>query len=188
MRGLMAVHEPERACMVGRFQPVHKGHLKAMLDILAEFEELVIVLGSAQLSHELDNPFTAGERMVMLRLALTEAGVGPERYWIVPVPDAPMHVAWVPIVLAYCPKFSVVYSNEPLTRRLFEEAGFEVRPIPFYKREVLSATEVRRRMLAGEDWRELVPKAVADYIEAIGGVERLRRLAKIDKPGGPARP
>ena len=176
--------EPERACMVGRFQPPHKGHLKAMLDILAEFEELVVVVGSAQLSHELDNPFTAGERMVMLRLALSEAGVPPERYWLVPVPDAPMHVAWVPIVLSYCPRFKVVFSNEPLTRRLFEEAGFEVRPIPFYEREIYSATEVRRRMLAGEEWRELVPPAVARYIEAMGGVERLRALARTDKPAG----
>ncbi len=181
------VREPERAAMVGRFQPVHKGHVKAMLDILADFEELVIVLGSAQLSHELDNPFTVGERMVMIRLPLEEAGVGPERYWIVPVPDAPMHTVWVPMVLAYCPRFSVVYSNEPLTRRLFKEAGIEVRPIPFYEREIYSATEVRRRMLAGEDWAELVPSSVADYIRAIGGVERLRDLAKTDKPRRTAR-
>ena len=174
--------EPRRACMVGRFQPVHKGHVKAMLDILGEFEELVIVLGSAQLSHELDNPFTVGERMVMLRLALSEAGVGPERYWIVPVPDAPMHATWVSMVLAYCPRFEVVFSNEPLTRRLFLEAGLEVRPIPFYKRELYSATEVRRRMLAGEAWEELVPSSVAEYIRAIGGVERLRDLARTDKP------
>jgi len=153
-----------------------------MLDILSEFDELVVVLGSAQLSHELKNPFTVGERMVMLRLALSHAGVEPERYWIVPVPDAPMHSVWVSMVLAYCPRFSVVFSNEPLTRRLFLEAGFEVRPIPFFKRELFSATEIRRRMLVGEPWEELVPAPVADYIKAIGGVERLRDLAKTDKP------
>jgi len=175
--------EPRRAAMVGRFQPVHKGHVKAMLDILAEFDELVIVLGSAQLSHELDNPFTVGERMVMLRLALSHAGVEPGRYWIVPVPDAPMHSVWVPMVLAYCPSFDVVYSNEPLTRRLFLEAGFEVRPIPFFKRELYSATEIRRRMLRGEPWEDLVPAPVVEYIKAIRGVERLRDLARTDKPG-----
>jgi len=169
--------------MVGRFQPIHKGHLKAMLDILSEFDELVVVLGSAQLSHELDNPFTAGERMVMIRLALSHAGIGPERYWVVPVPDAPMHPVWVPMVLAYCPSFEVVFSNEPLTRRLFLEAGFEVKAIPFYERHIYSATEVRRRMLAGEPWEELVPEPVAEFIKAIGGVERLRDLAKTDKPG-----
>ena len=78
----------------------------------------------------------------------------------------------------------MVFSNEPLTRRLFEEAGFDVRAIPFYEREIYSATEVRRRMLAGEEWRELVPPAVARYIETIGGVERLKALAKTDKPAG----
>ncbi|RLI08296.1 nicotinamide-nucleotide adenylyltransferase [Candidatus Bathyarchaeota archaeon] len=170
--------------MVGRFQPIHKGHLKAMLDILSEFEELVVVVGSAQLSHELDNPFTVGERLVMVRLALSEAGVEPGRYWLIPVPDAPAHSVWVAMVLAYCPKFEVVYSNEPLTRRLFQEAGFEVRSIPFYERHIYSATEVRRRILAGEPWEDLVPSSVADFIKAIGGVERLRALARTDKPVG----
>ena len=177
----MTALDVHRAAMVGRFQPIHKGHLKAMLDILAHFDELVVVLGSAQLSHELDNPFTAGERMVMIRLALSHAGIGPDRYWIVPVPDAPMHTVWVPMVLAYCPRFKVVFSNEPLTKRLFEEAGFEIRPIPFFERHLYSATEVRRRMLSGEPWEELVPGPVAEYIKAIGGVERLRELAKTDK-------
>jgi len=89
------------------------------------------------------------------------------------------------MVLAYCPRFEVVFSNEPLTRRLFEEAGFKVRPIPFYERHIYSATEVRRRMLAGEPWEDLVPKSVADFIKAIGGVERLRALARTDKVIGP---
>ena len=36
-------------------------------------------------------------------------------------------------------------------------------------------------MLSGEPWEELVPGPVAEYIKAIGGVERLRELAKTDK-------
>ena len=63
------------------------------------------------------------------------------------------------------------------------EAGFEVRPIPFFKRDIYSATEVRRRMLSGGAWEELVPRSVAEFIRAIGGVERLRDLAKSDRPG-----
>ena len=50
----------KRALFVGRFQPFHYGHLHAVRTILEEAEELVIVVGSAQMSHEPDNPFTAG--------------------------------------------------------------------------------------------------------------------------------
>ena len=171
-----------RGLYVGRFQPVHFGHLRAIQHILSEVDELVIVVGSTQLSHELGNPFTAGERITMLRLALEEAGISPDRYWIVGVPDAEMHSVWVSKVVAYCPSFDVVYTNEPLTRRLFVEAGYEVRPVPYFQRHVYSATEVRRRILNDEDWQELVPRSVAEYIVEIGGVERLKDLARSDKP------
>ena len=171
----------KRGIFVGRFQPLHKGHLGAIKDILKEVNELVIVVGSSQYSHRMDNPFTTGERITMIRKALEEGGIEPSRYWIVPVPDVHMHMIWVAQVIGYSPKFDVVYTNEPLTRRLFIEAGFEVEPVPFHKREVYSATEIRKRVLKGENWEELVPKSVAHFIKEIGGVARLRDLTKTDK-------
>jgi nicotinamide-nucleotide adenylyltransferase len=36
------------------------------------FDEIIVVVGSAQKSHSVDNPFTAGERILMLREALRE--------------------------------------------------------------------------------------------------------------------
>ena len=171
----------KRGIFVGRFQPLHKGHLGAIKDILKEVNELVIVVGSSQYSHRMDNPFTAGERITMIRKALEEGGIEPLRYWIVPVPDVYMHMIWVAQVIGYSPKFDVVYTNEPLTRRLFIEAGFKVKSVPFHKREVYSATEIRKRMLNGENWEELVPKSVAHFIMETGGVARLRELTKTDK-------
>jgi nicotinamide-nucleotide adenylyltransferase len=171
----------KRGLFVGRFQPFHKGHLQAVKDILNEVDELVIVIGSAQYSHRIDNPFTTGERLMMIRKALEEERIDLKRIWIVPVPDVHIHAVWVSVVESYTPHFDIVYSNEPLTRRLFIEAGYEVRPIRFYNREVYSATEIRERMLRGKNWEELVPKSVADFIKEMGGVERLRDLIKTDK-------
>lgn len=169
----------KRGLFVGRFQPFHRGHLKAVKDILEKLDELVIVVGSSQYSHRMDNPFTAGERVTMIRRAL-EKGISPSRYWIVPVPDVHVHMTWVAQVVGYTPKFTVVYTNDPLTRRLFIEAGYEVKPVPFHKREFYSATEIRKRMLNGKNWEELLPSSVAQFIKEIGGVERLRDLAKTD--------
>jgi len=170
----------KRGLFVGRFQPFHVGHLKAVKDILEKLDELVIVVGSSQYSHRVDNPFTAGERVTMIRTALEEEGISPSRYWIVPVPDVHVHMTWVAQVLGYTPKFSVVYTNEPLTRRLFIEAGYDVKPVPFYRREVYSATEIRKRMLNGKNWEELLPSSVVKFIKEIDGVKRLRDLAKTD--------
>jgi nicotinamide-nucleotide adenylyltransferase len=171
----------KRGLFVGRFQPFHLGHLAAIKDVLKEVDELVIVIGSAQSSHNLNNPFTAGERLIMVRKALEEAGIDYSRVWVVPVPDAHLHMMWVSALEGYTPSFTVVYSNEPLTRRLFIEAKYKVKPIRFHERKLYSSTEIRERMLTGKSWEKLVPKSVAVFIKEIDGVNRLRDLTKSDK-------
>jgi nicotinamide-nucleotide adenylyltransferase len=171
----------KRGLYVGRFQPFHHGHLHAVKYILSEVDEAVIVIGSAQYSHRLDNPFTAGERVTMVRRALDEAKISPSKYWIIPIRDMHVHMMWVAEVRGYTPKFDYVYTNEPLTRRLFTEAGFPVKAIPFNKRRLYLATAIRERMLNNKSWKKLVARSVAEYIGEVDCVERLQDLAKTDK-------
>ena len=119
----------KRGLFVGRFQPIHCGHVEAIKNILEKIDEIIIIIGSSQKSHEKENPFTSGERMMMLRLALNEAGIHSSRYFIIPVPDLQEHSIWVAQVFSYSPSFTMVYSNEPLTCRLFKEAGIIVKNI-----------------------------------------------------------
>jgi len=170
-----------RGLYVGRFQPFHLGHLNAIKDVLKEVEELIIVIGSAQYSHNSSNPFTAGERLVMIRRALKEAEIDYSRVWVVPVPDVHLHMLWVSALEGYTPRFNVVYSNEPLTRRLFTEAGYKVKSIRFFERKLYTSTLIREKILKDESWTTLVPKSVADFITEIDGVNRLRDLTKTDK-------
>lgn len=151
---------------------------------MEEVDELIIVVGSAQMSHELDNPFTAGERIEMIRRALDAEGIDRGRYMLIPIPDAPAHTVWVSMVESQTPRFDIVYTNQPLTRRLMLEAGYEVRGIELYERERYEATEIRRRILVGEDWRDLVPEEVYRYLMEIDGVGRIRDLAKSDRVEG----
>jgi nicotinamide-nucleotide adenylyltransferase len=172
-----------RGLYVGRFQPFHLGHLDAIQHVLKEVDELVVVIGSAQYSHNTNNPFTAGERLVMVRKALQEAGMDYSNLWIVPVPDVHLHMLWVSAIVGYTPKFNVLYSNEPLTKRLFMEAGFEVKTTPLFKRKVYMSTIIREKMIKDDSWTALVPKSVADFILEIDGVNRLRDLARTDMVG-----
>jgi nicotinamide-nucleotide adenylyltransferase len=161
---------------VGRFQPFHNGHVKAIRYILDLVDELIIVVGSAQHSHTDSNPFTAGERVTMIRLAMNDTNIDPSRYFVIPVPDVTMHSSWLAEIHSYVPCFEVVYSNEPLTRRLVKEAGLQVESVPLFRREIYWATE----MLVGGNWSELVPKSVAAFIEMIDGVGRIVDLSKTD--------
>ena len=170
-----------RGLYVGRFQPFHLGHLDAIRTVLESVDELVIVIGSAQYSHNANNPFTAGERLVMVRRALQEAKVDYTRLWIVPVPDVHLHMLWVSALEGYTPKFNVVYSNESLTRRLFMEKGYKVKNIRFFQRKDYNSTLVREKMLKDDSWTTLVPKSVAQFITEIDGVNRLRDLTGTDK-------
>jgi nicotinamide-nucleotide adenylyltransferase len=170
----------KRALFIGRFQPFHNGHFHAIRSILKESYELIIVVGSAQMSHEPDNPFTAGERLEMIRCALDAAGIDRNRYMLIPIPDAPAHRVWVSQVESQTPRFDLVYTNQPLTKRLLIEAGYEVRQIKLFKRDQYEATEIRRRILEGEDWKDLVPLDVYRYVKEIDGEERIRDLAKTD--------
>ena len=166
---------------VGRFQPFHLGHLQAVKYILGRVDDLIIVVGSAQHSHTIENPFTAGERITMVRLALKEARIPAHRSAVIPLPDDQFHKVWVAHLLSQTPSFDVVYTNEPLTFRLLKEAGLRVQTIPMFNRKKYSATEVRKRLLKNGPWRELVPKSVARYLKHIGGDERLRDISKSDK-------
>jgi len=167
---------------VGRFQPFHLGHLEVVKLILRKVDELIIVVGSAQYSHTKSNPFTVGERIRMIRESLKEAKINLDRVQITPITDVNVHGIWVHHISLYVGKIDTVFSNDPLTSQLFNEADFKVESIPFFKREIYSATEIRSRILTDHNWRELVPKSVSNIIDSIKGVERMMTLLHTDNP------
>ena len=166
-----------RGILIGRMQPVHNGHMQVIKEILNQVDEIIIGIGSAQLSHEPKDPFTAGERIVMMNQALAEMGVDPSRYYIIPMQDINFNAIWVSHVKMITPPFSIVYSGNSLVKQLFSEEGFEVKQPPLYDRLHLSGTEVRKRILEDGNWQELVPKATVDVINEINGIERMKNLS-----------
>ncbi|MHC1589089.1 MAG: nicotinamide-nucleotide adenylyltransferase [Methermicoccaceae archaeon] len=169
--------DTERAFYIGRFQPYHLGHHIVIEELSSEIDELVIGVGSAQRSHTITDPFTAGERVVMISKALSGLGIP---FYVIPIEDVEYNSLWTAHVRARVPSFSVVYSNNSLVARLFEEAGVEVRALPLFRRDVYSGTEIRRRMLSGENWEELVPECVSQLIHEIDGVGRIQKVAQTD--------
>lgn len=162
--------------LIGRFQPFHIGHLTSVNYALKEVDHLYILVGSSQKSHEMRNPFTAGERILMIRNALIDEGLDARRYLIIPVPDAIGHAVWTAFIDQVVPKYDTVFSNDKLTIQLFREKGVEVIEPPLYKRKSFSATEVRRRIVSGGDWESLVPAAVRRVVEPIIRLGRFKAL------------
>jgi len=172
-----------RGLLVGRFQPFHLGHLGLVASIrkARPDQELLLGIGSAQASYTLDNPFTAGERWEMIDRAFAEAKIAGGRP--VPLADIHQHSLWVSHLVGLLPPFDRVYTNNPLTRLLFERAGFEVESPPLVDRARFEGSQIRALMVSEGDWASRVPSSVAAYLRHIHGPERLQLLAKNPPPG-----
>lgn len=173
--------QTRRGFLIGRFQPFHNGHEQLVESIAHQVDELIVGIGSADASHTVRNPFTAGERMVMISSVVADVDV---RAYVVPIEDIDRNAVWVSHVEGMCPPFDVVYSNNPLVIRLFREADYEVRDSDMIDRGRLRGTRIRERIIDGELWADRVPDPVVDAIDEIDGVDRLRDIADSDGGGG----
>jgi len=169
----------KRGLYVGRFQPFHNGHMSVIESIVNtnEVDELIIGIGSADISHDIRHPFTAGERVLMITRSLDGLGIP---FYVIPLEDVKRNALWVAHVKSMVPPFNIVYTSNPLVVQLFTEAGIPVHSPPMHLRESLSGTSVRKKMLAGDSWKESVPQEVVSVINEVHGIERLQQISKTD--------
>ncbi|MFN3383651.1 MAG: nicotinamide-nucleotide adenylyltransferase [Archaeoglobaceae archaeon] len=170
----------KRALIFGRFQPFHLGHLEVIKWALKSFDEVVLLIGMADESHTLRNPFTAGERIWMIRESLIESGISLDRIITATVPTMSVYVGNAFYILNLVPKIKAIITRNPIIAQVFKDAGLEVLIPPNFNRERFRGTTIRKMMLNGENWKDCVPNAVARIIESINGVERLKRANSRD--------
>ena len=160
---------------VGRFEPFHNGHLLVVKGMTKVCGRIVIAIGSSDKKKTVDDPFSSEERIEMIQAALQDADIIPAfDITFIEVPDMKEDAAWTKKVLELSGTVHMVWSGNEAVKKCFAESGLEIKTI----KEVpgISGTEVRRRMKAGEDWKSLVPKAVAETISRIDGVTRVKAL------------
>ncbi|MCW7539250.1 bifunctional nicotinamide-nucleotide adenylyltransferase/Nudix hydroxylase [Aquabacterium sp. A7-Y] len=83
----------EAAVYIGRFQPLHDGHLALLRHALSLAPRCVVVIGSAYQARTPRNPFTWQERAEMVKLALPAAD--RERLHFLPMRDYYDDTRWV---------------------------------------------------------------------------------------------
>lgn len=88
----------DTAILIGRFEPVHNGHLALLRRALDSARQTIVVMGSAWQVRSPKNPFTWQERADMLRQALPEADRA--RLHVLPVRDYYNEARWVQAVRA----------------------------------------------------------------------------------------
>ncbi|MDR3290673.1 MAG: nicotinamide-nucleotide adenylyltransferase [Methanobrevibacter sp.] len=167
----------KRGILIGRMQPLHNGHIQVIKDALKEVDELIIGIGSAQISHTIENPFTAGERILMIKKTLTEHGIKGDKHYIIPITDIMNNSVWVSHVEMLTPYFNKVFSGNSLVQRLFTEAGYKINEHIQFNRKILSGTKIRNLIINDGKWEDLVSKSTVEIIRKINGVERLKHIS-----------
>ena len=161
--------------LVGRFQPLHKGHIEAIEFAENNSDKLYIIVGSAEKSNQKRNPFTFKERKKMIELAMIDRKLH-ESITIVPINDANNNTEWILSIKNVIGAYNIIFTNDEVTEKLFNKDETKVINVPLLDRNALSATEVRRRLELDEKWETLVIPTVANYLKEIKAVKRIKSI------------
>lgn len=162
----------------GRFQPFHLGHLEYVQHAAARCRTLIVGITNAdptwwrhtpqnpQRSQHHANPFPYWLRERLIDGALREAGIDADRFRIVPFPihDPTLVPDYVPPGARHY--LRVFSSWEQRKVDDLRAAGHDVEVLDPGVPKHVTATEVRRRLRTGGDWRALVPPAAALVLQA----------------------
>jgi nicotinamide-nucleotide adenylyltransferase len=166
----------------GRFQPFHRGHLEYMRGASERCDELWVGITNPDPTRvkpeESDparhlpesNPYTYGERLLMVKAAAADLELDAERLHVIPFPvnEPDLWPAYVPDgVIQYLRLFSE-WGGKKLER--LRVAGYEVVILDEGAEKELSGADVREALRSGADWEALVPPGVARILRELDRV------------------
>lgn len=167
----------ERGAFVGRFQPFHRGHHQVVVDYRDRFEELVLVVGSSMTARTPRNPLSAAERASIIRACHPDLR-------LVFLPDEARgeagYEAWTERLMGETDADVIITRNDLVTRLVESFADARTENQPLYEPDRFSGTEIRRRIRAGEPWRELVPECCVEEVATYESVIRGTSVESVD--------
>ncbi len=105
------------ALIIGRFQPIHIGHLKLIERYYKAGFSIKIGIGSADKSFEKHNPLTGAEREEKIRKAMKEYSI--KKFRIFHIPDISSDKRYLDHVLKIVGSFDTVITGNPSVLKLF---------------------------------------------------------------------
>ncbi|WP_049971375.1 adenylyltransferase/cytidyltransferase family protein [Haladaptatus cibarius] len=169
----------------GRFQPFHDGHLEYAKWASNNCDQLIIGITNADPSHiaeEVDdpkrhklahNPLKYYERKRIIEMAIEQSNI-ETAFSISPFPINRPEL-WQYYIPQDVYHFILMLEewHETKVSRL-RRHGKEVKTKR--KERDISGYEVRKKIATNAEWKDDVPNAVADELESIGAVSRIREL------------
>lgn len=154
-----------KTVIIGRFQPLHNGHLALFEKAFSFPEEVVVVLGSARQARTPKNPFSAAEREAMIR-----AQFPGHDFTFVHMRDYHDDNAWNAAVGSAVGKHARLISFEKDDSSYYLRNFPEWERIPVAAQGDLSATEVRELLFSQEEVKWMLietraPVVITNYLK-----------------------
>lgn len=163
----------------GRFQLLHNDHMKYLLAGKERCEHLIIGICNPEIdltkytkanphrSKKSSNPLTYFERMECIKYSLIEAGVPEDEFDIVPFP-----INFPEKIFNYAPEnvkyYMTIYDEwgEEKYKSLKEDLKLNVEVLWRVSLEDkgISASDIRKKIQEGKEWKQYVPNFVYKYI------------------------
>lgn len=165
--------------VVGRMQPMHKGHLSIIkyitknLDFDFDKDEIVIVNGSANESRTKKNPFTWQERKEMITDTLKDEFGKKLNFRVEHINDYDDYMSWVVAL-------KKVVKRNKATIVGVDDVDFYARlsgytPIIVPETVKIHATQIREKLAKGEI-SKLCPESVRKWLKKNNGVKIVQTL------------
>lgn len=154
----------KQGIFIGRFQPIHQGHVHALGIAASQVDKLYILVGSANACRSIKNPWTYTERADMIRKKMRSAGIN--NIEIIPINDHPYsNSQWIADVRATVEHLQI---DDPILFGHMKEGNTYLNWFPDWKFKNIeatynvNATEIRNRMFETED-SEMPSTVLDDY-------------------------
>ena len=158
---------------IGRFQPLHLGHLAAIREARQlGLEELIIGIGDAQKGRTNRNPFTYDEVLHMWLPIADELDISTRIYRLPDIGDPAGYAQHVEQITASSEYDTIVISGNPHTQACFRDynrqyAIYHPRQSIPLDQGYLCATKIREWMQEGGPWQSYVPHSTQQIVNDV---------------------
>jgi cytidyltransferase-like protein len=167
----------EIACIHGRFQPFHNGHVDYLKAALSHWPKIIIGLTavtpvknvSKLVEHRADavaNPFSYWERMTLIDAGLKDIGVSVSDVSYVPFPiDQPENLKFIIPKSTICATTNLCEWNREKVNRL-NSVGYSTHILDECIKVDFDGSKIRSQIIEGNpEWKMWVPPSSVELLE-----------------------
>ena len=155
---------------IGRFQPIHNGHIKVIDEAMLVSDKIIIICGSIDKFNTEKNPLSFDQRKMLIESVIESKYSG--RYHIIGVKDMPKESDWNKGILSQVNNISGNSKNIAIIGHFKDDSSYYLKNFPMWglvtvdNHMNINATDIRKAITKGnmEAVKDLLPSNVLDYM------------------------